>query len=431
MAWRLSNEEMRELIAGEGGAVLVEAARCLDAVALACEGLAHETQTPSGLPVYPADAIPITLEIDRVRLVACEPATSTAVRTWASARGVPVATDAPTVIDRPAGARIVAVHAPSTGSGKTPLVRRVARTLLRSGVSVVVLRHPIANLLHWGRFDPVVVRSPAELAAPRPVEEREEVAPVVGAGVPVISGLDAERALAMAVREAGGDGVVVWDGGGAARPWVVPDMHIVAIDLLRPPSDDQMRDHVAVANAVVLTKADSAAPDVARELEARVRELNADATVTLADLAVGVQPVNALADRRVVLVEDANSLILGRLAAGAAAVAARRFRCSVVDPRPFAVGAIARALQDHPHIGAVIPALGRTEREIDDLAATVEATPGDAICWSSNADPSTVIDDARPIIRAYGELTEVAGPSLQQIVSPLVPGHAPPAPPDL
>ena len=144
----------------------------------------------------------------------------------------------------------------------------------------------------------------------------------------------------------------------------------------------------------------------------------------LADLAIGVQPVNVLADKRAVVVEDARSLMLGGLAAGAGAVAAKRFRCGVVDPRPFAVGAIANALRDHTHIGAVIPSLGRTPSEIDDLAASVYATPGDAVLWASNADPAFVIpNESRPIVRAFGELTEVAGPPLQEILAPLLPGH--------
>jgi predicted GTPase len=118
-----------------------------------------------------------------------------------------------------------------------------------------------------------------------------------------------------------------------------------------------------------------------------------------------------------VIVEDAPSVMLGGLSAGAGAVAARRFRCGVVDPTPFAVGAIADALRAHPHIGAVIPSLGRTQQEIDDLAASVAATPGDAVLWASNADPATLIgDEQRPIVRAFGELTEVAGPALQDLV---------------
>ena len=246
---------------------------------------------------------------------------------------------------------------------------------------------------------------------------------MVGTGVPVVVGLDPRSVLSMAAREAGDGGVVVWDGGGAAEPWVSADLHLVAIDLLRQPAGFA-HDQVLQAHAVVLTKADSATPDRIRETEELVSTWNPSARVVLADLAIGVQPVNTLADKRVVIVEDANSLMLGGLAAGAGAVAARRFRCGVVDPRPFAVGAIARALRDHPHIGAVIPALGRTPQEIDDLASSVYATPGDAVLWASNADPAFVIgDETRPVVRAFGELTEVAGPGLQEVLMPLLPGY--------
>ncbi len=410
---------MRELIAGEGGSVLVEGSQSPDVVALACEGLGATTLTPSGIPVYPIDSLPDHLDVDRVRIVSCEERTRTRLLAWA--KGVEVIAE---VIERsdvrfgvPPGVRVVTVSASSTGSGKTALTRRVARTLLRSGVSVVVARHPIANLLLWDRFGASVVRTPPEVNADRPLEEREELAPVVGAGIAVVTGLDPQAVLRLAATQAR---VIVWDGGGAAEPWVDADIRFEVIDLLRAPQ------RIRRADVYVLTKADSASAEQARSTEALIRrstEHGPDATVILADLAIGVRPVNVLADKRVVIVEDANSLILGGLSAGAGAVAARRFRCGAVDPRPFAVGAIAKALREHPHIGAVIPSLGRTPDEIDDLARSVRATPGDAVLWASNADPTAILpDETRPIVRAFGELTEVAGPSLQEVLAPLLPG---------
>jgi predicted GTPase len=403
---------MRELIAGDGGSVLVAAASLPSAAALACEGLALGCSTPSGLPVHPlGSSVP---DVDRVRLLPCEGRTRERVYGW----GLEVVEASVPLIScsRP----VVTVEAASTGAGKTALTRRIARTLVRSRVSAIVARHPIAGLLLWDRFDPVVVRTPPELASGRPLEEREELAPLVGAGVPVVVGLDMERVLRLAAQEAD---VVVWDGGGAAAPYVDGVVRFLAIDLLRPRTVDPSR--VASADVVVLCKADSAPEGRAREIEAQVREINGEAQVILADLTVGVHPGAALTDSRVVIVEDASSLMLGGLSAGAGAVAARRFRCGVVDPRPFAVGAIADALQTFSHIGAVIPSLGRTTAEIDDLAASVAATPGEVVLWASNADPASVLrDETRPIVRAYGELTEVAGPSLQEVLTPLIPGHA-------
>ena len=379
--------------------MLVRAATSTGVIALACEGLAAPTRTPSGLPVYPAHAIPADLDVDRVELLACEPATREAVAMWAGGREIVAVGAEP----RDAPVRVVAVSSCSTGSGKTALTRRVARSLLRMGRRVAVVRHPIATLLSWDRFNASLVRTPPELLAGRPLDEREELAPIVGAGVACATGLDPDGLIRAAARDAD---VIVWDGGGAAEPWIKPDLHLVAVDLLRNVPVDRE------ADAYVLTKADSADPDHARAIES---EMNG--TVVLADLTIGVQNGQALRDRSVVVVEDWPSLALGGLRDGAGAVAARRFRCSVVDPRPYAVGAIRETFAAHPHIGDVVPSLGRTPEEIADFAASVRATPGEVVLWASNADPAGVIPgEVRPVVRAFGELTEVAGPSLQALL---------------
>ena len=413
----------KTLIAGEGGSVLVAAATSASARFLACEGLGAPTHAPSGLPVYPVEALPEALDVDEVQVVPCEAATRERIVAWAAERSIPVHVATIDALPAPDGVRVVAVSAPSTASGKTATVRRVARALRASGVSVAVARHPIANLLLWDRFAPTVIDSPAGLAFPRPLEEREELAPVVGAGVAVATGLDPEGVVGAAARVAGAGGVVVWDGGGAAWPWLQSTLHIVVVDLLRPPSADT-DGRFARAQAVILAKADSAEPEMTRETEERVRSWNPEAPIVLADLSVGVGPTGVLNDRAVVCVEDWSALLLGGLKAGAGAVAARRFRCGLVDPRPFAVGAIRDALISFDHIGPVIPSLGRTPEEIDDLAASVRATPGEVVLWASNADPATVIpDERRPVVRAFGELTEVSGPSLQELLAGLLPGH--------
>lgn len=405
---------MRTLICGEGGSVLVAAATSTGTVALGCEGLAAAVTAPSGVPVYPADTLPDDLEVDVVTLLPCEAVTEGAVRAWAAARGVPLVAGAgPQPLE--SSVPVVAVSAGSTASGKTALTRRVARHLLRSGARVAVARHPIANLLMHGRFEASIVSSPPELAeGSRPLEEREELAPLVGAGIPCITGLDPERVLAGAARNAN---VVVWDGGGAARPWVRPDVNLVVVDLLR----EVPHDRITEADAVVLTKADTAPGERMRRMEAEVREVNPGAAVIAADLTIAVQDGAALKDSRAVVVEDWSALALGGLRGGAGAVAARRFRCGVVDPRPFAVGAVASCLAALPQLDGVIPSLGRTPQEVEDLAASVLRTPGDVVLWASNADPAGVIGaEARPVIRAFGELTEVAGPSLQEVLAPLV-----------
>ena len=116
---------------------------------------------------------------------------------------------------------------PSAACGKTAAVRRIVRALRAAGLGVAVARHPLADLLLWDRFAVTVVRDPDGLSGPRPLTEREELAPVVGAGIPVATGLDPESLVRTAAREAGEGGVVVLDGGGAAMPWIEADIDIV------------------------------------------------------------------------------------------------------------------------------------------------------------------------------------------------------------
>lgn len=423
---------MGSLVAGEGGAVLVEAARGPAPSVVVLEGLAEPGRTPGGVPAYPMEALrggsaDLEVGVEDVRLVDGEQATREAVGAWAEARRLPVEPGGPPHHPSPPGVRMVAVSSASTGSGKSGLVLRLSRLLRLSGVPVAVARHPLANLLLWeGRERPFVARGLEDLMAPRPYEELEELVPIVEGGAPVVTGLDPSGVVRAAARTCGPGGVVVWDGGGSAHPWVRSDLHILCIDLLRPAPDD-LEERVREADVLVLTKADTAPPEHAKEIERRVQGWSPEAPVLVMDMLPSVSEGQRLMDRRVVIVEDWPSLVLGGLRAGAGAVAARRFRCGVVDPRPYAVGAVAELLEEHTHIGPVVPSIGRTLRELADLRATLEQMPGDVILWASPAPPDPVVgESARPVIRVRPELMEVAGGSLQGVVTELLPSHREP-----
>jgi predicted GTPase len=359
--------------------------------------------------------------VDRVEILDGEPDTKAAVRAWAGAEGVEVVAADPDQVDPPDGVRVIAVSSPRTGCGKTWLTRRVARGLRRSGVAVAVARHPMPNLLRWpGRAPVDLLREVPADGWPQCV--KEECEPILEAGVPVAVGTDAQGILEAAADAASGPrAVVVWDGGGSAQPWVRPDYHFVVLDALRPPGDEAEH-RVRSADVVVIAKVDSSSEERVREIEGRVRTWNPAVELILADLLPQVPEGPQLVGARVVVVEDAPSLLLGGLKAGAGAVAARRFRCGVIDPRPFAVGSVAEALERHPHVGAVIPSVGRTPQELDDLHSSVRRTPGDAVLWASPAAPPSDLGAGRPVMRVLPELMEVAGPALQEVLRPFLPG---------
>lgn len=418
---------MGVMVAGDAGSVLVaEALADEPFAAVVLEGLAEPTRTPRGttaLTVSQLAGMSVPPGVGAAELLYGEERTRREVRAWAAAHGLGVRDAGAVGLRAPEGVKVVAVSSPTTGSGKTAVSRKLARTLARSGVRAAVVRHPIANLLlHRGRRETIVVSEQAAVdALDGPLEEREELAPLAGTGAPVVAGLDPRAILA----EAAGRGrVLVWDGGGSAEPWLAADLRVAVVDPYRalPPSAEA---HVVAAHAVVIAKADTAPAERVREVEEVVRGWNPGADVTLCDMPVAVSDGRALTGRAVLVVEDWPSLLLGGFAAGGGAVAARRFRTGVVDPRPAAVGALRRAYEDHTHVGPVVPSLGRTAGELEDLAATIRAVRCEVVLWASPASPDGIVDPGRLVVRAYADVMEVAGAPLQQVLRPLLPGGGP------
>ena len=105
------------------------------------------------------------------------------------------------------------------------------------------------------------------------------------------------------------------------------------------------------------------------------------------------------------------------LAYGAGLVAAQDGGAAeTVDPRPFAVGAIADAYRRYSHIGPVLPALGYFPSELDDLKRTVERIDADLILSATPCDLAALIDLGKPVIRVGYEFAEMDDPGLGRLV---------------
>jgi len=122
---------------------------------------------------------------------------------------------------------VVAVCASRTGSGKSQTTRRVCDLLREMGKKVVVVRHPMP-------YGDLVEQACQRFATYEDldrygctIEEREEYEPHIERGVIVYAGVDYERILREAEKEAD---VVIWDGGNNDLPFYRPDLYIVVVD---------------------------------------------------------------------------------------------------------------------------------------------------------------------------------------------------------
>src|SRR5712691_2378442 len=254
----------------------------------------------------------------------------------------------------------VAICAVRTGSGKSQTTRRVAELLRDAGKRVAVLRHPMP----YGDLTKQAVQRFERYedldAADATIEEREEYEPHLAAGNLVFAGIDYERILRAAEKEAD---VILWDGGNNDTPFIKPDLHVVVLDPHRP--GHELRYHpgetnLRLADVCVVNKVDSAPQDGIDAVLNSIHEHTTNAEVVLAASPYHVDgDAHQIKGKRVLAIEDGPTLTHGEMTYGAAVLAAKQHGAAeLVDPRPFAVGSIAETFADYPEIGTLLPAMG-------------------------------------------------------------------------
>ncbi|MDH4104437.1 MAG: GTPase, partial [Thermoleophilia bacterium] len=218
--------------------------------------------------------------------------------------------------------------------------------------------------------------------------------------------------------------VLVWDGGNNDLPFVRPDLHIVVTDPLR--AGDEVAYHPGEANllradVVVINKIGSADRAAVAEVLEHVESLNPLATVIIAHSPVTLEPGPSLEGKRVLVVEDGPTLTHGGMAFGAGTVAALQGAAGeLVDPRPYAQGAIRDVFAAYPHLGNVLPAMGYGDEMLRDLEATIDAADVDVVIAGTPIDLAHVITTRHPVRRTRYELQEVGRPTLSDVLAPLI-----------
>ena len=315
---------------------------------------------------------------------------------------------------------VLAVGATRTGAGKSQTTRYLAGLLAEQGLTPVVIRHPMpygdlvqqrvqrfATYADLDRFDTTI-------------EEREEYEPHIDAGRVVYAGVDYEAILRQAEAEAD---VIVWDGGNNDFPFYRPDLFIVVADPLRP--EDGLRFHpgetnLRMADAVVINKVDSADADAIAAIRRSLAEINPEARIIPArsELALVGEPIEG---KRVVVVEDGPTLTHGGMPYGAGTVAARRFGAAgAVDPRPYAIGSIAKVLATYPSLEPLVPAMGYGAVQISELQATLDATDADLVLAATPIDLTRVMTLNKPITRVRYELVPEDAGLLRELLAGIV-----------
>ena len=321
---------------------------------------------------------------------------------------------------------VISVCAVRTGCGKSPVSRRIASELRRFGWNPVVVRHPMPYgdlaAQKAERFATFVDLERFECT----IEEREEYEPHIMEGTTVYAGVDYEEILRQAENE--GD-IILWDGGNNDTSFYRPDLDIVVLDPHRPghelgywPGEVNFRS----AHVLVINKVDTANPDSIAIVRQNIARHNPTAQVIETACTVTVDDPGMIKGKRVLVVEDGPTLTHGEMPYGAGVVAANRFGSSkLVDPRPFAVGSIQKTFEKFPHLGKVLPAMGYSELQRQELEATIRRTPCEVVLVATPIDLARTIRLDKPSVRVRYEVEEVGAPAITEMLDRLTNEHKP------
>jgi predicted GTPase len=319
---------------------------------------------------------------------------------------------------------VVAICATRTGAGKSQTSRYVAATLAKLGRKPVVIRHPMP----YGDLAKQIVQRFETLddldLHDVTIEEREEYEAHIVAGRVVYAGVDYEKIVREAEKEAD---VIIWDGGNNDLPFYKPDLMIAVTDALRAEHAEQYHPGEAVArmaDVVVINKVDTASKDEAERARAVVSKLNPTAKIVEAASPIHIENGEDLRGKKVIVIEDGPTLTHGGMAYGAGWIAAERYGAlEIVDPRPFAVGSIRETFEKYPSVGPVLPAMGYGDEQTHELEATIAAAPVDAVIVATPIDLSRVVRIDKPVFRAQYEFAEHGEPSLAGIINEWIDGQ--------
>lgn len=312
---------------------------------------------------------------------------------------------------------VISITASRTGCGKSQTTRAVLDVLRSMGKKVVSVRHPMP----YGDLVKQAVQrfaTYADLDTHKcTIEEREEYEPHIDRGAVIYSGVDYERILREAEKEAD---IIIWDGGNNDVPFFAPNLAIVVVDPLRPGHEVTYHPgetNLLIADVCVINKIDSAYPEDVDIVRSNIFERNPKALIVEAASPVFVEKPELIKGKKVLVLEDGPTLTHGEMSYGAGFVAAKKAgACEIISPKPYAKGTIADTFEKYGQVEAVLPAMGYSPAQIKDLKDTIDAVPCDVVVSATPIDITRILKTDKPVVRVRYELGEFGRPTLAEII---------------
>ncbi|MEN2974031.1 MAG: cyclic 2,3-diphosphoglycerate synthase [Candidatus Caldarchaeales archaeon] len=377
---------------------------------------------PEGIPIYPEEMLVELIKKYNIDLVVLSYSDLTHEDVMHKASQV-IAAGADFMLLGPKNTMLeptlptIAVTAVRTGAGKSTVVRKIASILKKWNIRFNIVRHPMpySRILRHRvqRFSSFEDLDRYECT----IEEREEYEPHLEMGNTVYAGVDYREVL----REASiGVDVLVWDGGNNDFPFFRPSLMISVADALRPGQEVSAYPgevNIRMADVVVINKVNAADPDSVKTIEENIMRLNERAIIIKASSRLYVPDPKIIEGRRVLVVEDGPTVTHGGMSYSIGMLAAKMYGArEIIDPRDYAVGSIKEVYSIYTHIGPVLPALGYSREQIEELRETIRRIDCDLIILGTPINLGRLMNLDKPCLKVRYELEEISKPDLEDVL---------------
>jgi len=314
---------------------------------------------------------------------------------------------------------VIAVCAVRTGCGKSQVSRKIFEILREKGLKVASIRHPMPydkdlnmqTLQRFASYDDLDKYNCT-------IEEREEYEPYIDMGGVIYAGVDYEKILRDAEKEAD---IIIWDGGNNDFSFYKPDLLITLADPHRPgheisyyPGEVNIRSaDIAIINKV--NTADKKNIDLVRK---NIKKINPNAKIIEGISTVTLdENKEKISGKKVLVIEDGPTVTHGSMPYGAGTVAAKDAGVSkIVDPRGFAVGSIVDTFDKYTHLTNVLPAMGYGKKQMSELEKTINNSDVDFVVSGTPIDITRVINPKKPIVRVRYGVGDKTSEELKKVI---------------
>ena len=315
---------------------------------------------------------------------------------------------------------VVSICAVRTGCGKSQVSRATYRYLKEKGYRVVAIREPMPygdlvkqNVMRFEKYEDLDKYDCT-------IEEREEYEPYIEQGLVIYSGVDYEKIIREAEKEAD---VIIFDGGNNEISFYITDLLFIVVDQLRPGHEVKYHPgevNAKYADAFVINKMNSANSEDVKIVEDNLNKLNPDAIKIYTNSVVTVEDTQKIKGKKVIVVEDGPTLTHGNMSYGAGYVAAKNNGAIIVDPRPYLSGSMKTLFEEFPQITEIVPAMGYNDQQIKDMEDTLNKAEAEVIIDGSPIDLEKLIKINKPIVRVSYDIEAIKSPTIEEMLDKFI-----------